>query len=235
MNLTNSQIRAKARRLLDDNVFGKDWLKSVLIFFVEVIIVACTGGLLYILSNAFLLPFLLKYLGNISPILNIVIRVVLEIIEVLLLNIFIGPLSIGLCTVFLDLVRGDGTIKIKKFFCGFKNIVDNFMIGFMYTLHITLWSLFFIFPGIYVYYSYALAFYVKKDHPDYNWKECFDESERLMDGNRWKLFKLRISFIGWILLGAFAFCGLGSFWVAPYINASTAIFYDQVKAQKRFV
>ena len=30
MNLTNKQIREQARHLLDDNVFGKDWLKSVL-------------------------------------------------------------------------------------------------------------------------------------------------------------------------------------------------------------
>ncbi len=232
MNLTNKQIRKKARYLLDENIFGKDWLKSILVTLIMMVIVSATGGVLFFLSNTYLLPFLLKQFGHISPILLYGIPIVLEIIEILALNIFIGPLSVGLASVHLDLVRGDGNIRIRRFFDGFKNFIDNFQIGFMYTLHITLWTLLFIFPGIYVSYSYAMAFYIKKDHPDYRWQDCFDESERLMEGNRWRLFKLQISFIGWLLLGSVAFFGLGTIWVAPYQSVSNAVFYETIKAER---
>lgn len=234
MNLSNNQIRAKARKLLDDNIFGKDWVKSVIVFAIQFLIIACTGGVLFVFSNMVVLPAFLKYFGNISPILNIIVEVILDIFEILLLNILIGPIHVGSSAVYIDLVRGDGTVKIKKFFYGFKKFFDNFMIGVMYTLHITLWTLFLVFPGIYVSLSYALAFHVKRDHPDYNWKQCFDESERLMDGNRWKYLKLQFSFIGWTLLGAIAFLGIGSLWVSPYISTSNAIFYEQVKAEKKY-
>lgn len=232
MNLTNKQIRTKARHLLDDNIFGKDWLKSIVIMLIMILMVGSTGGVLFFLSNAFLLPFLMKYLGGISVIFLYGIPILLELVEIFVLNILIGPMSVGLSSVHLDLVRGDGSIKIKNFFSGFNNFVENFLIGLMYMLHITLWSLLFVIPGIYVSYSYAMVFHVKKDHPDYRWQQCFDESERLMEGNRWRLFKLQMSFLGWAFLGALAFCGIGSLWVEPYMQVSMAVFYEDIKKTK---
>lgn len=232
MNLTNKQIRAKARFLLDENVFGRDWMKSVVIMFLMTLIVSSTGGVLYSLSNVYLLPFLMSTFGGLSPVLRIVIPIVLEILEVLMLNIFLGPLAVGMASVHLDLVRGDGRIRIRKFFEGFKGFFDNFLIGFMYTLHITLWSLLLIVPGIYVAYSYALVFHVKKDNPSFRWQQCVDESERLMQGNRWRLFKLQCSFIGWTFLGLILFFPFGALWVGPYSQTATALFYEQVRLEK---
>lgn len=234
MNIKNSQIRAQARHLLDENIFGKDWLKSIILNLIRIAVVAITGGLLYSLSNAFFAPFVVKQVGYLTnnEAIIVVVMVIFEIFEYLMLNILIGPLSVGMASVHLDLVRGEGKIKIKNFFHGFKELFDNFQIGFMYMLHILLWTLVFIIPGIYVSYSYALAFYVKKDNPDYRWQQCFDESERLMEGNRFRLFKLQLSFIGWILLGGLAFFGLGMLWVTPYQEVSTAIFYETLKHEK---
>ena len=229
MIIKNSQIRAKARHLLDDNILGKDWLKSVIINLMTMFIVGTTGGALIFISNKFLVTFLLERFGGFAPILAYVIPIVLDVLELLALNIFIGPLNVGLASVHLDLVRGNGSLKIRRFFDGFKNFFDNFQIGFMYMLHIALWSLLLVIPGIYMSYTYALVFHVKKDNPDYRWQQCFDESERLMEGNRWRLFKLQLSFIGWYLLGGIALFGLGSLWVTPYQEVSTAIFYEEVK------
>ncbi len=235
MNITNKQIRAKARHLLDENIFGKNWLKSILLTFMMDGIIMFTGGLLFTLSNALLIPVLMSWIESILPgskILIYIIPAIIDILEIMVLNIFIGPLSVGLSSVHLDLVRNDGDISIKRFFDGFKDFVNNFLLGFMYVLHTTLWTLLFIIPGIYVSYSYAMIFHVKKDHPDYLWQQCFDESERLMSGNRWRLFKLQMSFIGWSILGALAFCGLGSLWVTPYQTVSTAVFYEEIKKAK---
>ena len=184
------------------------------------------------LADSFLLPFLIKQFAGYSKLLSYIIPILIYLIEALALNILFGPLSVGLNAVHLDLVRGDGKIKISHFFYGFREFWDNFQIGMMYLLHTLLWSLLFIIPGIYMSYSYAMAFYVKKDHPEYTWKQCFDESELLMDGNRWKLFTLQLSFIGWFFLGAIAFFGIGSLWVYPYQAVSTAVFYDDIKRAK---
>ena len=58
MYLTNAQIRTKARRLLDDNIFGKDWLKSAFISTLMILIIIATSGSLIMLSNKFVDPFL---------------------------------------------------------------------------------------------------------------------------------------------------------------------------------
>jgi sugar phosphate permease len=96
-------------------------------------------------------------------------------------------------------------------------------------LSISSWRMSFIIPGIIKSYSYAMSFYIKHDHPEYDWKQCIDESRRMMDGHKWQLFCLDFSFIGWNLLG-FLCCGIGLLWVAPYEMASRANFYENLKA-----
>ena len=142
-----------------------------------------------------------------------------------------GPLNVGIAAVYTNLVRNGERIRIKNFFYGFKGFFSNAILAIMYNIVVALWSLFFVIPGIYVAYSYALVFHVKRDHPEYRWKQCFDESERLMEGNRWKLFKLQISHLGWFIIGL-AFVGIGAFWAVPYLEASTAIFYEQVRLER---
>ena len=231
MNISNSQIRARARYLLDDNIFGKDWVKSVFLAIFMTLIVGSTGGVLYYLSNTFLFPIVLGWFDQ-GSFLSVIVPLLLELIELFVLCLLTGPLSVGLSAVHLDLVRGEGKIRIGHFFNGFKNFLDNFQLGVMYLLHVFLWSLLFIIPGIYVSYSYALIFHVKHDNPEFTWQQCFDESERLMEGNRWRLFKLQLSFIGWIFLGAIAFFGIGSYWVSPYIQVSTALFYEELRIER---
>lgn len=229
MYLTNSQIRTKARRLLDDNIFGKDWLKSAFISTLMILIVMATSGSLIALSNKFIDPFLNSVIA--VPAILFAAEILLYVVDVLFIFIPIGPIMVGLSAVHIELVRGSGSINIKRFFTSIKGIVDTFQLGFMYALNIVLWSLLFIFPGIYVGYSYSMAFYVRNDHPEYTWRECFDESERIMEGNRWRLFKLHCNFIGWFLLG-FAFAGIGLLWVFPYASVSTAVFYEEAKLSK---
>lgn len=230
MNLTNTQIRTKARRLLDDNVFGKDWIKSaILSTLVLAIFAGIIGGSIY-LSVTFIAPFLASVITDASIL--FAANILLVILNVLVVFIPLGPVMVGMSAVHLDLVSGTGSIKIRRFFNGFTEVVDNFQIGFMYALHIIVWGCLFIIPGIMVGYSYSMAFYVKRENPDYTWRECFDESERIMEGNRWKLFKLHCNFVGWYIVGILAFLGVGLLWVAPYVSVSTAVFYEEAKNSK---
>jgi len=48
-----------------------------------------------------------------------------------------------------------------------------------------------------------------------------------MEGNRFRLFCLEFSFIGWSILCAFTL-GIGNLWLTPYRQVATAAFYREV-------
>ena len=55
-------------------------------------------------------------------------------------------------------------------------------------------------------------------------------SRRMMKGHKMQLFKLQLSFIGWILINMLTF-GVGSLWLIPYVMTTFAAFYQDVKAE----
>lgn len=57
--------------------------------------------------------------------------------------------------------------------------------------------------------------------------EAITRSREIMNGNKWKLFCLHFSFIGWYILSAFTL-GIGLLFLAPYVKASEAAFYDSI-------
>ena len=143
--------------------------------------------------------------------------------------ILIGPLSFGLALIFLSLARGKESVDFGDLFNGFTDggFVRLLLLGLLQNIFIFLWSLLFIIPGIVKTYSYSMSYYLAIDHPDWDWKQCIDESRRIMDGNKWKLFVLDLSFIGWYIVGMLA-CGIGVLWVYPYNEAARAEFYQEL-------
>ena len=141
-----------------------------------------------------------------------------------------GPLYIGLYKVYLRLVQGDEGLTFSSLFDGCNDFGPNLALGVMRTLIITLWTFLLIIPGIIKSYSYALAYYIKAENPEYSWRECLDESTIMMRGHKMQLFKLQLSFIGWTLLSLLT-CGIGLLWVNTYQQTATAIFYEELKLQ----
>ena len=143
--------------------------------------------------------------------------------------ILIGPLSFGLAAVFLSLARGKKAVDLGDLLKGFTDggFVRLLLLGLLQNLFIILWSLLFVIPGIVKSYSYSQAIYLSYDHPDWDWKQCIDESRRIMNGNKMKLFVLDLSFIGWYIVGMLA-CGIGTLWVVPYHEAAHAEFYQEL-------
>lgn len=80
-------------------------------------------------------------------------------------------------------------------------------------------------------YSYKLVYYLLFDNPTKDAKELVEESEKLMNGNRWRLFCLELSFIGWIILAGFTF-GIGMLWLMPYMAIAQIIFYEVLVGKK---
>lgn len=138
-----------------------------------------------------------------------------------------GPFMVGIAGCFLNIAR-NGSVTVESLFDGFKkDFLQSFLLGLMTSIFTFLWSLLFIIPGIVKAYAYSMAWYIKNDTPTYDWKQCMDESQRLMMGKKWKLFCLDLSFIGWIIVSSLV-CGIGLLWVEPYMQAARASFYESL-------
>ena len=79
-----------------------------------------------------------------------------------------------------------------------------------------------IVPGVYLAITYAMAPRLLFDHPDWGVFRCLGESRRLMTGNRWDFFRLRLSLIGWTILSAFPFTAV---FAEPFITMCDTVFY----------
>ena len=141
-----------------------------------------------------------------------------------------GPLLFGIYGYFIKLTRGFEKPTIEGIFDGFEEFTQCFLLSLMISIFTFLWSLLFIIPGIIKSYAYSMSFYIKRDHPDWTWKQCMDESQRIMKGHKLDYFCLQFSFIGWAVLCILT-CGIGTLWLSPYMLASNTNFYNELIAQ----
>ncbi len=66
-------------------------------------------------------------------------------------------------------------------------------------LFTTLWTMLFIIPGIIASYRYSQAVYCLLDDPDISPMEALRRSKQLMRGEKFNLFVVQMSFLGWVL------------------------------------
>ncbi len=95
-------------------------------------------------------------------------------------------------------------------------------------IFIMLWSILFYIPGYIAFYRYSMAPYILMDNPEMTGIEAIRASKELMHGKKWKLFCVDFSFIGWILLCIITL-GLGLLWIEPWMQATRAAFYEDIK------
>ena len=122
--------------------------------------------------------------------------------------------------------------KLEALFTYFYNWKTTTATRFLKGLYTFLWTLLFIIPGIVASYSYAMTGYILADHPELTASEAIECSKEMMDGNRFRLFCLQLSFIGWSILCAFTF-GIGNLWLTPYRQAATAAFYREISGTEK--
>lgn len=126
------------------------------------------------------------------------------------------------------LETGDNRLTNNSFSLAFGNWLHVVWGMILSTIYIFLWTLLLIIPGIIKSYSYALTPYILVEHPEMSANEAIEESMRLMDGHKFDLFYLQLSFIGWAILSILSL-GLGVFWLIPYQMTAQAAFYRDIK------
>lgn len=112
---------------------------------------------------------------------------------------------------------------------GIGTLLDGFRSGhyvnivltmFLRDLFTALWSLLLVVPGIVKHYEYLMVPYIIAENPAMDYKEAFQISKQMMDGEKMEAFIMDLSFLGWYLLSAVT-CGLlAIFYVNPYVQAS---------------
>ena len=73
-------------------------------------------------------------------------------------------------------------------------------------------------------YTYSQVVIVSIETESKNIKEIFKTSRMIMRGNKWRLFGLQISFIGWFILSIFTIY-IGLLWLLPYFITTQIEFY----------
>ena len=168
-----------------------------------------------------------------------------------------GAVRLGYARFNLNLADGKAA-AVSDLFSQKGRLWDGFCLNFFQQLYVALWSLLLVVPGIVKSYSYAMAPYVMAEHPALTANEAITESRRIMDGNKWRLFCLDLSFLGWELLCSVPMfvgfyrivvnfsatealgvalimlftvpLGIGFFFLRPYEEAAWAVFYRDITA-----
>ena len=139
-----------------------------------------------------------------------------------------GPLELGLVAYFIKIKR-QKSAQLEDLFSGFRQFEAALVLYVVRTVFIVLWMLLFIIPGIVAALRYSMSFYILHDNPDMSGMEALNRSKDMMEGQKGKLFGLYLSFIGWAFLCLFTL-GIGYLWLFPYIKASEANFYEDLKS-----
>ncbi len=137
-----------------------------------------------------------------------------------------GPFALGLAMIALNVVR-TRKVEVNQLFSGFREFGKAFLVNLLNSIFIVLWTLLLIVPGIIKSFSYSMSYYILADEPTLTATEIRHCSIELMRGNKWRLFCLEISFIGWWILCILTL-GILSFWIIPYQQSALAAFYQSL-------
>lgn len=140
---------------------------------------------------------------------------------------FMGNLvRVGCCRYFMESRELGESAGIGRLFCCFSGgkYLNVVKVMFMKDLFVFLWGLLFVIPGVIKSYEYYMVPYILSENPDMDYRDALKLSRDMMYGNKFRLFVLQWSFVGWELLGAMC-CGIGLLFVYPYEYATYAELY----------
>lgn len=103
----------------------------------------------------------------------------------------------------------------------YASVLITMLLRSIYTF---LWTLLFIIPGIVKSYAYSMVPYILADNPNIGYNRAIELSNEMTWGQKFDMFILDLSFIGWYILGSLALI-VGTLFVNPYYDATHAELY----------
>ncbi len=139
-----------------------------------------------------------------------------------------SPVIVGKNRYFME-HRAFGS-KFERLFWAFRSgrYMNVVKIMFWRDIKIFLWSLLFVIPGIIKSYEYSMVPYILAENPRISSERAFELSRQMTRGEKWKIFVLDLSFIGWRILGVLCCC-VGEIFLQPYVEATYAELYQVMR------
>lgn len=139
-----------------------------------------------------------------------------------------NPVNSGLKGYFVKNRKGQGDIgSLFMVFTNGRYLQSVKTLAFV-SIKIFLWGLLFVIPGIVKSYSYRMVPYIVSQNPYVSSERAMYLSRQMTKGQKWKIFILDLSFLGWLFLGVLCL-GIGTLFVLPYIEATGAELYEALK------
>lgn len=210
------------RRIARENLSGR-WLISALVCFVASLLGGLSSGGSVDISSEDLdaLGSVLDKFPWLAQLLNGFL--IYSLIAAIVAFIIGGVIELGLKSYFLKQHDGQHH-EFRDLFSQFSNWGGAFCLRLLTGIYITLWTMLFIIPGVIKTYSYAMAPFIMTEHPELGANECITRSRQMMDGHKFELFCLELSFIGWAFACIFTL-GIGYPFLNAYQGAARAAFY----------
>lgn len=180
------------------------------------------------------ISYVFKFVGSIKDLIlnnfeDSLILALICAIEFVYVFLICNPIIVGSRKFFIMNVTNDKT-KVGTILEPFKskNYYGIVKILFLQTIYLFLWL--FTIVGFFIkIYEYRMIPFILADNPNINSKEAFLLSKKMMNGNKWEMFKFDMSYIGWYLL-SFVTLGLSAILYSnPYKDAATAQIYLKLK------
>lgn len=210
------------------SVLKGNWERAILTAFVMMLVSAVTNLMI------FCVDYLVQYMDMICyekewlcPILYISI-----VVDVILFVVFgLLPLTVAFVNSFSHMYSGLERnplqyLKKESFVSMLRTSAAMLLMG----LVTSVCSLALLVPGFIASLSLFLTPYLLKDNPELSIVETLRLSRKMMQGHKAQLFKLQLSFFGWIILNILTL-GIGTLWLAPYMMTTMAAFYQDVKQE----
>ena len=146
-----------------------------------------------------------------------------------LISLFLGGvISVGLCKFLLDMTTKREEPRFETLFSQFNIYLKTLGLNILITLSVCIGTILFIVPGIIVGLMFSQSYYILSEDPSKSITQCIKESVDMMNGHKWDLFYLELTFIGWWLRTAIT-VGIAGLWVAPYVKVTETNFYLSIK------
>lgn len=138
-----------------------------------------------------------------------------------------GLFSFGMLSFFVKISRGQ-EVTYKELFSKtdmwLKYITASLFVG----IAVIIGFILLIVPGIVLTFGLSQTFYIILDNPEIGTIDAMKKSWDMMKGYKVDYLVLGLSFLGWIILGAFTF-GILYIWLIPYMSIAQANFYNKIK------
>ncbi|MBD5643043.1 DUF975 family protein [Clostridium botulinum] len=221
---TREQIKGSAKRILELNYW-----KAFLVSLVISIVTAGSYGKAeknineftddYTIFDNTIFEGLINWTGKLLVFLASIA------IILLILRVVVGyMLEVGGRKFFIKAAEGEANMGYLGY-CfkegSYFGVLVTMLLRSIYTF---LWTLLLVIPGIIKGYAYSMVPYILADNPSIGAERSIQLSNRMTDGEKWDMFVLDLSFLGWYILGMLAL-GIGVIFVNPYVDSTKAELY----------